>query len=179
MPRPDATEDDKAIETWESVIAGTVFLWVYDRRDDRYHQQAVGGRSAPKRIYMSRDDRKYNQEQVPDENQGLDPFTNGSLRLVAAQTRDENLDERYHRTDSELTELFEVRNLDLFKEAIEDITSELILRRLVALSDENATQAQAEVLKDLVTSRYPIGGTQKTVREMIEAGERIGATRMY
>jgi hypothetical protein len=179
MPRPEATEDDKTIETWETSIAGTVFVWVYDRREDRYQQQSVGGSTGSRRIHLTRDDRKYNQELVPSENQGLDPFTNGTLRLIGAATRDEMLDTRYHFTDDELGEMFEVRDVDLFLEACRDITSELILRRLLAMADVRGTVAQAEGLKDLVKDRYPIGGTQKTIRDMIEAGEKIGATRSY
>jgi hypothetical protein len=64
-------------------------------------------------------------------------------------------------------------------EAVSDITSELVLRRIYSLSEGAGTQAQNEALKNLIDTRYPIGGTQKTVREMIEAGERIGATRSY
>lgn len=178
MTRPDSTDDDKVIETWESAIPATVWIWVYDRREDRYNQQAVGGRGS-RRIHLTRDDRKYNQELMPVENEGLDPFTNGSLRLLGAATRDENLDVRYHLTDEELSQFFDVRDPDLFLEGVRDITSELILRRLADLSVSTGTQAQAEALKELVSTRYPIGGTQKTIREMIDAGERIGATRAY
>jgi hypothetical protein len=179
MTRPDTTEDDKTIETWESAISGTVYVWVYDRREDRYNQQSVGGRSGSRRVHLSRDDRKYNQEQMPIENQHLDPFTNGSLRLVGSANRDELLDVRYHFTDAELGEMFEVRDAGLFIDAIKDITSELILRRLASISEERGTVAQSEALSELIRERYPIGGTQKTIREMIQEGERIGAVRAY
>jgi hypothetical protein len=174
MTRPETTDDDRVVETWESAIAGTVFVWQYDRREDRYHQASVGGRSGSRRLHITRDDRKYNQEQVPIENTDLDVFTNGALRFVGAATRDDTLDVRYHFTDSELAEMFNVRDPELFIEGVSDITSELILRRLLALGEDIGTQAQFRVLKDLVTERYPIGGTQKTVREMIEAGEKMG-----
>ncbi len=179
MTRPDTTADDKTVETWESAIDGAIFLWVYDRREDRYIQQSVGGRSGSRRIHISRDDRKYNQEQLPHENQHLDPFTNGSLRLLGAATRDDTLDVRYHFTDEELATMVEVRDPKLFLEGIQDISSELILRRLLSVAEGVATSAQTAALKDLVDTRYPIGGTQKTIREMIDAGERIGATRAY
>jgi hypothetical protein len=179
MPRPDATEDDKTIETWETAISGTIFLWVYDRREDRYQQQSVGGNTGSRRIHLTRDDRKYNQELIPAENENLDAFTNGALRLVGAATRDELLDTRYHYSDPELSEMFEVRDPDLFLEACREITSELLLRRLMSMAEKKGTVAQATGLKDLIDERYPIGGTQKTIRDMIEAGERIGATRSY
>lgn len=177
--RPEQTEDDKVVETWETTIAGTVFVWVYDRREDKYHHQSVGGKSGSRRLHISRDDRKYNQEQIPIEAEHLDPFTNGSLRLVGAATRDETLDVRYHFTDGDLEEMFEVRDLDMFMETAKEITSELILRRLQAVGERVGTQAQNDALKALVNERYPIGGTQRTIREMIEAGERIGASDGY
>lgn len=176
--RPEVSDDDKTIETWEAAIAGSVYVWVYDRREDRYIKQGVGGRSASRRLHITRDDRKYNQEQIPVENESLDPFTNGALRFVSAATRDESLDMRYHYTDDELAQMFDLRDLDNFRDAVEDIKSELILRRLADMSETAATLGQVEIIKEILNERYPIGGTQKTVREMIEAGERIGATRI-
>lgn len=177
MARPHARDEDKVVETWEIVTPGTIYVWVYDRREDRYDTQGVGGRSS-KRLHLTRDDRKYNQELVPLENRHLDPFTNGSLRLVDCATRDETLDMRYHLTDADLKQMFEVRDRTLFLEAVSSIESELVLRRLADLADENGTVAQLETLKDLIRERYPIGGTQKAVREMIEAGERLAGSAM-
>lgn len=177
MPRPEAREDDKVVETWESCIPGTVWVWVYDRREDRYIMQSIGGSTGSRRLHITRDDRKYNQEQVPIENHKLDPFTNGSLRLVEAATRDDSLDQRYHLSNTDLAEMFEVRDINLFTEAITDIDSELVLRRLSDMSEEIGTVAQNEALKELIRLRYPIGGTQKAVQEMIDAGERLAQQR--
>lgn len=166
MARPHAREEDKVIETWESVIPGTVYVWTYDRRDDRYIKTGCGGRSS-KRLRISRDDRYYNQELIPIENRQHDPFTNGALKLMESATRDETLDERYHLSLQELKQLFEVRDVDLFIEGIKDIDSELVLRRLADIAEEDATVPQRDALKDLIRERYPIGGTQKAVREML------------
>lgn len=178
MVRPPVRDEDQVVETWEISFEGTVWLWVYDRREDQYKAQPVGARSGSKTIHMTRDDRKYNQELVIDENRQLDPFTNGQLRLLGSANRDENLDTRYHNSNEDLIAMFEIRDLGLFAEAMEEVGSEVILRRLRALADEHATVAQVEILRDLIEKRYPIGGTQKTVREMIEAGDRIGAARI-
>lgn len=178
MARPATIEEDKVVETWESAIEGTVWVWVYDRREDRYQKQAVGGRSASKRLHITRDDRKYNQEQIPVENSTHDPFTNGALRFIDAATRDESLDMRYHFTDTELAQVFELRDQDLFVEAVRGFESELILRRLGAMSEKLGTLVQVEAIRDLIQERYPIGGTQRSVREMIEAGEKLNATRI-
>ncbi len=180
MVRPIARDgEDRIVETWEVMIEGTVWVHVYDRRDDRYVKQRVGGREGSRRIHITRDDRKYNQERLPDENKGLDPFTNGALRLVDSATRDESLDTRYHMTPADIAELLEIKDEDLFREAVEAIESELIVRRLRALAETDGTVAQNSVLREVCEARWPIGGTQKSVREMIEAGERIGATQVW
>lgn len=176
MARPEAAAADRVVETWETAIAGTVWVWVYNRRQDQYELQRVGGSEGSRRLHITRDDRKHNQEQVPFENRGADPFTNGALRLIDTAGRDEHLDVRYHYSDTDLCELFEIRDVDLFIEAVGDIKSELVIRRIAALAETKATLAQSEALRELTQTRYPVGGTQKTVREMLEAGERIGAT---
>lgn len=179
MVRPVVRPEDQAVETWEISFPGSIGVWVYDRREDQYKRQTISARSGSKTIHMTRDDRKYNQELIPDENRALDPFTNGQLRLLgSAADRDENLDVRYHYSDTDLVGMFEVRDVALFQEAMEAIGSEVILRRLQGLADAHATVAQVEVLRDIIERRYPIGGTQRTVREMIEAGDRIGAQRI-
>lgn len=171
--RPEAREEDKVIETWESAVDGTVYVWVYDRREDRYVKATIGGGIGSKILHITRDDRKYNQEQVPIENKQHDPFTNGALRFKNAATRDETLDLRYHYTDEELIGIFDMRDLDLFKEAIESIESELILRRLFAVGETTGTIAQMDALRELIAARYPIGGTQKTVEEMMQKGQEL------
>ena len=171
---------------------GAVWVWVYDRRNDEYKQQEVGLRSGTKKLHLTRDDRKYNQELIIDENRSLDPFINGTLRLLGGATRDESLDGRLrgaakadpdldvsnHRTDEDLVEMFEIRDPAQFTESVEAVTSEVLLRRLRNLADEKASVVQTTILDDLIRTRWPVGGTQRTIREMQEAGDRIGATRI-
>ena len=178
MTRPLLDAENAVIETWELAFPGMVSVWVYDRRDDQYKKQYVGARSGSKTLHISRDDRKYNQELIPDENRSLDPFLNGQLRLLGSADRDESLDVRNHLSNADLLAMFEVREVDLFNDLIEGITSEVILNRLRDLAETSATLAQSQALRDLIQKRYPVGGTQRTVREMLEAGERIGATRL-
>ncbi len=178
MSRPRVSPEDSAVETWEIAFPGTVWVHVYDRREDTYKKQQVGQRSGTKTLHITRDDRKYNQERILDENRHLDPFTNGSLRLLGSASRDESLDVRNHYADADLIGMFEVRDPDLFREALDGLTSEVVLRRLSNIADDNATVTQAEILRELLAERYPVGGTQRTVREMLEAGERIGAGRI-
>lgn len=179
MSRPTANPNDQEIESWEIAFDGSVSIWVYDRRNDEYKKQVVAGHYGSRTMHLSRDDRKYNQELIPDECKHLDPFINGQLRLLGASAdRDENLDVRNHYSNDELATMFEVRDPELFREAMEGITSEVVLRRLQNMAETHATVAQNETLRDLIQRRYPVGGTQTTVKEMIEAGDRIGATRI-
>lgn len=176
MPRPLTTEDDAVIETWTIATQGTVWVWVYDRRNDVYIKQQCGAHEGSKMLHVSRDDRKYNQELIPFENQHLDPFTNGTLRLLGGATRDESLDVRYHLSDEELVEMFNVRDLEMFEDAIRGIGSEVVLRRIEMLSESHATQRQGDFVRGLLRERYPIGGTQRTVRDMLAEEEKL-ATR--
>lgn len=162
--------DEKVVEVWEIMIGGTVWVWTYDRRDDKYTKQRVGGRQGSKKLHISRDDRRFNQEQVVEENKHLDPFTNGTLRLVSADKADD-IDATYHLTDEDLVTMLEVKDLETFTEAVHDIKSELLLRRLKEVADTHATVAQLEVIKGLIEDRYKVGGTQRTVREMLAGGE--------
>lgn len=179
MARPTPTTTDKIIETWETSAPGTTWVWTYDRREDKYVEQRVGGREGSGRIHLSRDDRKYNQERIPTENRMLDPFTNGALRLIESSDRDETLDIRYHYSEADLSEMFEVRDEKLFADMVSEIESELIIRRLLAMAEKSGTQAQTTILKESCDARWPIGGTQATVRAMIEEGERLGVGQIY
>ena len=173
MPRT-VQPGETVIETWEITGNFTVWVWVYDRREDKYKKQRVGGRDGgSKRLHISVDDRRFNQEQVVEEMKTADPFVNGALILVSAE-KAEDIDATYHLTGEDLANMLEVKDLDLFNEEINDIKSELILRRLRELAETQGTVKQLESIQDLLNSRYKIGGTQRTVREMIEAGERIG-----
>lgn len=178
MARPHATEDDKLIETWEITFGGTVWVWTYDRREDRYIKTRVGGRAGSKKLHISRDDRKFNQEQVVEENKGMDPFTNGALRLIDFASRDETLETRYHLTQEDLLGMLEIRDEELFKGEINEIGSELIIRRLQSLAAKHGAAWQTEFINGLIEERYPIGGTQRTVQEMITAGENSRAEQL-
>lgn len=179
MARPMPNDHDSAIETWEITFDGSVSVWVYDKREDAYRKQVVSRHSGSRLLHITRDDRKYNQELTPIENRHLDVFTNGQMRLLGSSAdRDENLDIRNHLSDGQLVELFEIRDPDLFQDLLEAQTSEVILRRMASIADQHATVTQNEILREVIAQRYPIGGTQRTVREMLEAGDRIGAQRI-
>lgn len=163
-------------ETWEATGEQTVWVWVADpraRESGGYRKQRVGGSGGSKRLHISTDDRRYNEEQIVDENVDMNVFRNGALiRVDAGAKTADDVDARYHLTDKDLKELLSVREVEEFTEAVNDITSENIIRRLAALAETEGTGAQKEALKEIVEKRYKKGGTQRTVREL-EAAEGI------
>lgn len=166
--------DDKIVETWEITHEGTVWVDKMDAREGRYVKHRVGGRQGgSRRLHITRDERRFNQEQVVEEMKGKDPFTNGSLVLVSAE-RAEDIDATYHLTNDDLARLLEIKDTALFESEVNDIKSELILRRLKELGETQATVAQLQFITDLIKERYKVGGTQRTVREMLAAGEMAG-----
>lgn len=169
---------ESLIETWEIQTEGTVWVWTYDRRNDRYTKQRVGGRQGGSRILrISSDDRRYNQEQIVDELKETDPFINGALRLTSKE-RAEDVDATYHLGPDELRAMLEVKDMDLFQVEVGDIKSELILRRLRDVAELHGTVQQLTYVSELIEGRYKVGGTQKTVREMLDAGEELSGTRL-
>lgn len=173
MSRPEVPDADKVIETWEITCPGTVWVYVFDRRQDRYSKARVSGTSGTRRLHISRDDRKFNQEQVSYEHRDLDPFTNGMLRLIDSSA-DADLDTRNHLSTEQLEAMLEVKDEAAFKTTVDDINSELILRRLLDVTERLGTIWQLEIVREVVHGRYALGGTQKTVRELLSAGEKLG-----
>lgn len=167
MGRPVVmNESDNEIEVWEATTPSTTWVLVFDRREDRYKPTRVSGRSGTRRLHITRDDRKYNQEILPFENEKNDPFTNGTLRFVSSATRDEMLDTRYHMTDEELVGFFAARDTDEFMDEVRKIDSEVVLRKLLKLSPEHGTVNMTDTLREHIRTKFPVGGSQLTVREM-------------
>jgi hypothetical protein len=178
MARPGTDAEGQITETWEATTRATTWVQTWDRRQDGYKATRVGGRSGSRRLTISRDDRRYNQSLLPLENQGLDPFTNGTLRLIDAKDPADDVDATYHKTDDELREYFELRDLDAFTEAVSGIQSKLMLHRILLIAESEGTVSQLAAVRELMETRYPIGGSQRTYREMEEAGERLGVAQI-
>lgn len=179
-PETDDQDPREIHELWEIVIPGTVWVWTRDvRNPGQYNKTRVGGRAGgSKKLRITTDERRYNEEQVIDEMLDHNPFRNGSLRLVSIDegAKVDDILTNYHLSDDDLKAYFEVKDEDLFVEAMKEIESEIILRRLFVMSEKEGSVAQHAALRDIVEDRYKVGGTQKTVREMIAAGEINGGT---
>ena len=163
------------VETWEITTEGTVWVWLMDPREQRYRKQQVGGRAGgSKRLRISTDDRRYNEEQIVEEMVDHNPFRNGALRIVSTEVIPEDVDTRYHFTTEQLVQLLEVRDEQLFRSEVEDITSELVIRRLKDQAEKTGTVGQLAFLTEIIDTRYRLGGTQRTVEEMLAQSDRSG-----
>lgn len=169
-----ATDESKIVETWETTTEGTTYVSILDAREGRYTKRRVGGKQGgSRRLHISRDDRRFNQEQVVDEMREYDPFRNGQLVLVS-QDQAEDIDGTYHLTTEDLRALLGLKDAEVFQGEVGDLKSELVLRRLKELAETEATMSQLQFIDELIRGRYQVGGTQRTVREMMAAGEVAG-----
>ena len=156
-----------AVEIWEAVTPSVVFVSVRDTMNGGWKQKKVSTQG-PKRIQITVEERRFNQDNIPEENLHLDPFSNGQLICVQGDAKSQ-----YHLTDDDLVTILTLEDDAAFEEAITDTTSEVILRRLLSLGQTKASHVRFEFIRDLVDERYRVGGTQKTVQAMIDAGEAL------
>lgn len=174
-PNSSTWDARKHIETWEITTEGTVWILVSDPRDTSgYKKQRVGGRAGgSRRLRLSTDDRRYNEEQIVNEMQDHNPFRNGLLRLIDQKHQDDVIT-TYHLTSDDLATILEIRDEPMFEEAVRGITSELVLRRLAALGEKSATMGQLTFIRDVIEERYKVGGTQRSVQEIFDDSKSGG-----
>lgn len=168
--------DESRIEVWNLSGTGTVWLYKYDRREDRWTKHRFGGQSGggSGRVELTVDERKYNQGRVISEQRHEhDPFSNGRLVRVDGPD-DSTIDTTYHWTTEHYQTLLDLRDSSVFQEEVRDIRSELILRRLAEVAATKGTVEQLNFVRDLLRERYPIGGSQRVVSEMLAEEERRG-----
>lgn len=161
-------------ETWETTGGATTWVYTMDPRTKNYVKTRVGGRDGGSRfLRISIDDRRYNQQLVALENEGHDPFTNGALKFLRVDGAPDDyvsdIDPTYHLAAEELAAYFEVKDAEIFRVSMEEISSELVLRRLLDVGEKRATMEQMGVLRDIVDARYKRTKTQKVIREMLAA----------
>jgi hypothetical protein len=160
-------------EVWETTTEGTIWVQVKDTRNPgAWTQRRVGGKGS-KRLTITTDEREFNQETLPYENQHLDPFTNGLLVRVSPKTA---VPTRYELTDDDLLEKLADRRDDLFLTYLAQIDSEVIMRRLLALAREHSTMARHEVIKEIIEGRYAVGKTSQVVAEEVADGQKYADT---
>lgn len=155
------------VEIWEAVTESIVFVSVRDTMNGGWKQKKVSTQG-PKRIQITVEERRFNQDNIPEENLALDPFSNGQLICVQGDAKSP-----YHLTDDDLVTILTLDDEAEFESAIAETTSEVILRRMLNLAQTRASHVRYEFIRDLVDERYRVGGTQKTVQAMIDAGEAL------
>lgn len=172
---PSAREGRPDMEMWEVTTDSAVSLLRWDGRSREYKNVKIGGPRGVKRATITVEDREYYQSLIRDENQHLDPFTNGTLvQIVDGERVDEGLSE------DGLKPFLEINDPDVFQEALRDLHSELAVRRLRALvEDEGKGRVwQAALVRDYIEDNFKNSKVQRTVREM-DAGRQDGGERLY
>ena len=157
----------RVVEIWEAVTEATVYIHVRDTLNGGWKAKRVGGKGAGRRLQISVEERRYNQDLIPDEGIKFDPFVNGMLICVQGDEVQGSM------TNDDLLSVLKLDDDDTFVEFINDIESEIVVRRLLAMSEKHASKSRYDSLLDLVDRRYRVGGTQRVVQEMIDAGERL------
>lgn len=152
-------------ETWELQVAGAVWVFRKDGRSGEYRQMKLSGRTGPKRVTLTVDDREYYQSRLRDDRQHYDVFTNGSLVQI-----DDKGNKVGELTDELLGKVLDLEG-EAFEEAVVEIDLELTMRRLYELAQREATVPKVEFIRSIIDERYRVGGTQRSVREMFEDGE--------
>jgi hypothetical protein len=161
-------------ETWEIVTPGTVYVHTWSAQKKTYVPTRVGGRGGTRRLQITTEDREYNEDLIIEENVHRNPFRNGTLRRVDAGAPKS---ERKEWTNDDFREMLGIREPELFREALAEVENdELLVRRLKVLADKEGTVPQLEQIRDIIERRYKVGGTQKTVAEMMAAGERLAGS---
>lgn len=155
--------DLKATEVWEAVTEGTT--WLHKKNPQvagTWRQHKVGGRGS-KRITITVEERLHNQDLIQYENEHLDPFTNGTLVRISPTDGARGVSEV---TDAQLLEMFEISNDDVFLAEVDEITSEVVLRRLLTLAEKHATMVRYSMVRDVVEARYKRSKTQTSVADL-------------
>ena len=162
-------------EIWEIQIPGTIWTRVRNHEvPGTWKTIRANGEKGPKRLTITAAERQYNQELIPEENEHLDPFKNGSLKCVQGAPKDL----KTWLDDDDLAAIIGLEDDALFEEEVTSCQLELTLRRLLDLAERTATVPRYTFIRDLVDERYKVGGTQRSVAEMIEAGEKLSGFRM-
>lgn len=177
------TSEEMLTEIWEIVTQITVWVWVYDRRNDTYKKQRISGGpgGGSKKLSITVGDRRYNQSLVIDEMKDHDPFSNGTLLRLsgpALSEDEEYLDTSNHKTNAQLLEFFEVTDAPMFEEAVEVLQSETLVRRLHSLAKKSGLAWQLDIIEAVIDVRYRVGGTQPTVAQMIKDRDMQGGQAM-
>lgn len=166
-------ENANAQEIWESTTGGTTWVHVKDARvPGGWRQQKVGGKGT-RRLTLTVEEREFNQDLIPFENAKHDPFTNGLLVRISPKVVEERGE--YELNDDQLVEILQLGDDETFLSTVREIDSEILMRRLLALSETHSTMTRFREIQQIVDSRYRGGKTSRVVKEIYEDDEKYAA----
>lgn len=151
-------------EIWESVTGGTVWVHVKDPRNPGGWKEAKVGGKGSQRLTITVDEREFNQDLIPFENEQFDPFKNGLLIRISPKDAERGENEK---TDEELIEILRLPDDDKYQTTVHSIESEVVLRRMLELAEKNASMMRHEVIRNVVDDRYSVGKMSRVVKEAI------------
>lgn len=150
-------------EIWEPTTESAVHVLRKDTRDPSgWKHFKVGGKRGTRRLQLTKLEREHNQEMVAIENRHLDPFLNGQLLCLKGEPDPSSA----QMSDDQLVELLGVTDDDMFMEAVGELASEVLLRRLLLQAEDHATKRRYDLIYNFVADKFRVGYTQKSVREM-------------
>lgn len=157
-------------EIWEPTTESAVHVLKKNPQDPTgWRNVKVGGKRGTRRLQLTREEREHNQQMVAIENKHLDPFLNGQLLCIQGTPDSSSA----QMSDDQLRELLKIEDDDTFMEAVTDLGSEVLLRRLLLQAEDHATKRRYDMVYDYVSTTFRVGYTQKSVREMESQDESV------
>ena len=159
-------------EHWKSVINGKVAVNRFDHAGQIVQEIVGPGRTV---ILTSKERQLLNTDRTIDEKD--DAFKNGTLipltPIAMADSAGELVENPNHMTENDLRELFELRNHKQFKAAVNQITSEPALRKLLSLARSGDEELNVTVNQErLVAEAY----AEQTDQIFVEEVEQVPAS---
>lgn len=163
---------EKEVEIWQNSTRGRIGVKKFDARGElRSELVRAGGK-----VTLTPQERQINQERAATAD--LDVFQNGFLTPVKLIDGTEEAREIASNPnllgESDLRELFSVRNYKSFAKKIGEISNTMTLQRLLALADDedlNATVKQVQVIEDRLDE---VGGGSVVEEPEDTVGARVG-----
>lgn len=121
-------------EEWQNVSRGTALVNKFDKTGHEVVQEVL--KPGRKAIISAEERRLLNQNRTADPS--LDIFTNGILAPISlAEDSDDLQDNPNHMTESDMRQVFGIRNHLQFRAALAEISSIPALQRMLFLADSD------------------------------------------
>ncbi len=161
-------------EVWACTTGGTVWVWKTDPRNPRNFVQKMIGGPGNVKLKVTVAEREHNEDLIAWGNEAQCPFRNGLLvRLLPKLPVEER--GQFEMTDEELKALLKGGSDEQYEDTIAKTESEVILRRMLALSamDRSTSIGRLDFLVNTIKERYPQGRGSKFVDEINEHEQKM------